>query len=297
MSGLFCGLAIVTKVPCVVVLLPGAFLIIFWLDIARVIASAQVFDWSNSYRQAQRMMIVSLPFFGGLALAVAPFVIKNFVIFHKLGAGEHLSSSWYSTSTTLRLIASYPFALTYGRYWAQLGTLSPLILAFFPLFFLIPRHDRQPSSPLVALTVSTIVALAIWIVLMPSIFMPRYILATLLLLGIPAAAGAAYASRRKTALSVTIVLAVAITIATTPDQVTSRSPIFYPSRSLDYLRSGEERPLFINTDPYFATSTVVNSKALENDRVLLLVYPRLWLRGDLLAATSTTSEVEKPRID
>src|SRR5256885_11766834 len=50
---------------------------------------------------------------------------------------------------------------------------------------------------------------------------------------------------------------------------------------------------FFAGDGYFATSAAVNGQALTTDRVLLLVYPRLWLRPDLLASTSTTAEVNE----
>ena len=292
MSGLFCGLAIVTKASYLVILLPSTVLLVFWLDIAAVMASARVFDWGTIYRQAKQMAITGLSFGGGLAFALAAFVIKNLIIFQAMfpGANSLASSAYFSRITTARLIASYPLALTYGHYWAQGGNLSPLILGFFPLFFMIPRGERQLISPVAALTISAIAGVAIWIILMPSLFMPRYILATLLLLGVPAAAGAAYASRRRDALSVTIILTTAITIVLTPKQVKSWTPIFFPARSIDYLSSGREDLLFV-ADGDFGASAAVNSQALASDRVLLLVYPRLWLRGDLLASTSTASEV------
>jgi hypothetical protein len=128
--------------------------------------------------------------------------------------------------------------------------------------------------------------------MMPSIFMPRYILTTLLLLGIPAAAGAAHVSRGRTALARMVVTAAAIVTILTPSQVNSRLPIFHLIRTINYFRDGQEAPLFV-TDPYASTTEAVNSVAKQGDRVLLLIYPRLWLRGDLLAATSSTAEVSE----
>jgi hypothetical protein len=293
MSGLFCGFAIVAKVSYLVTLLPGVMLLIHWRDIGAALEGIRTLNWKAVVEGAGRIVLTSLWLFGFLALALAPFVIKNLMIFHAplgLGAGGLASGKWFSTRTVVRLILSYPIALTYGRYWGQLGTLSPLILAFVPLFFLMPRNERQLFSPLMAMTISTAVALAIWMALMPSIFMPRYILATLLLFGIPAAAGAVSVSRERTLLAGVVVLAVAIVIVLTPSQVNSRSPIFDPGRALDYFATGDERKLFLR-DPYVKVSFEVNDVAPTNDRVLLLVYPRLWLRGDLLVATSTQREV------
>lgn len=296
MAGLFCGFAIAAKVTYLIVLLPGVMLLLNWHDTVAAIGEARALSWRSLLQRAKRISLNSAWFFSFLALALAPFLIKNLIVFHSpLGAGASLASSkWYSNWTVLRLILSYPIALTYGRYWAQLGTLSPLILAFFPLFFLMPRNERKLSSPVAALTISTVVAVAIWMALMPSIFMPRYILATLLLLGIPAAAGAAFASRERSLLTGIVLSATAIVIVLTPNQVNTRSPNFYADRAIDYFRNGNEAAFF-DQDPFVATTFEVNEKAHPNDRVLLLAYPRVWLRGDLLAATSSTEETERAK--
>jgi hypothetical protein len=156
----------------------------------------------------------------------------------------------------------------------------------------MPRDERKLATPLSALTISVLVALGLWVALMPSIFMPRYILTTLLLLGIPAAAGAAYVSRGRTALAGMVVTTAIIVTIFTPSQVDSRWPIFHPLRTLGYFHDGQEATLFV-TDPYVSTMEAVNGVAKQGDRVLLLVYPRLWLRGDLLAATSAQAEVSE----
>jgi hypothetical protein len=295
MSGLFCGFAIVTKATYLVALLPVALLLVFWSDIFAVVDDAKAFAWARLLRCVTRMGFMSVPFFLFLALGLATFMLKNWIIFRApFGSGTTslVSSVYFSAGTTLRLVLSYPFALTYGHYWAQLGTLSPLILAFIPLLFLMPRDERRLATPLSALTISALIGLGLWVALLPSIFMPRYILATLLLLGIPAAAGAVHVSRGRTALARMIVTAAAIVTIFTPSQVNSRSSIFHPIRAMGYFRDGQEAPLFV-TDPYAATMEAVNGVAKQGDRVLLLVYPRLWLRGDLLAATSATAEVSE----
>jgi hypothetical protein len=165
-----------------------------------------------------------------------------------------------------------------------------LILAFFPLFFLMPRNERRLASPLAAVTISTLVAVAIWMALMPSIFMPRYILATLLLLAIPAAAGAAYVSRERTALAGAVVWAAILTLISTPSHVMTPARILSPDRAIAYFREGNEERTF-TSDPTVPTTFEVNRRAGPNDRVLLLIYPRIWLRSDLLATTSATTEV------
>ena len=297
MAGLFCGFAIAAKLSYLITLLPAVTLLINWDEAIAIIGDARALSRKSLLQRAKQIALNSVWFFSFLTLALAPLLIKNLVVFHlPLGttAVSLASSKWYSSWTVLRLILSYPIALTYGRYWAQGGTLSPLILAFFPLFFLIPRNDRKLSSPLAALTISTVVAVAIWMALMPSIFMPRYILATLLLLGVPAAAGAAFVSRERTLLTGIVLSVTAIVIVLTPNQVNTRSPNFYADRAIDYFWNGNEAALF-DRDPFVASMFEVNEAAHPNDRVLLLAYPRIWLRGDLLAAISSTYEVEEAK--
>jgi hypothetical protein len=296
MSGLFCGFAIATKFSYLIVLLPCTMLLIHWHDTLAALGEMKAFAWRGLLQRVIRIALNSLWFFGLLAIGLAPFVVKNLIIFNAPfgSAGTLASSAYFSSKTTLRLILSYPIALTYGRYWAQLGTLSPLILAFIPLFFLMPRSERRLASPLMAMTISTVVALAIWMILMPSIFMPRYILATLLLLGIPAAAGAAHVSRERTILAGMVVSATAVVTMLTPNQVMSRTLVFEPGWAIDYFRDGDEEALFTR-DAYVAPSMEINKSAPLNDRVLLLVYQRVWLRGDLLERTSTTDEVAEAK--
>jgi hypothetical protein len=295
LSGLFSGFAIATKFSYLIPLVPGVMLLIHWQAMGAAIDDIKAMAWKSLLLRARQMTLGSLWFLGLVALGLSVFLIKNYIIFHSpTGHGAALASGskWYSDRTILRLMLSYPIALTYGRYWAQLGTLSPLILAFIPLFFLMPRNERRLASPLAAVTISTVVAVAIWMALMPSIFMPRYILATLLLLAIPAAAGAAYVSRERTALAGAVVSATTLTLIFMPSHVMTRARILSPERAIAYFRDGNEERTF-TSDPTVPTTFEVNNSAGPSDRVLLLIYPRVWLRGDLLATTSTTTEVMK----
>ena len=71
-------------------------------------------------------------------------------------------------------------------------------------------------------------------------FMPRYFLATLLLLAIPAAAGAAHASRGQTALAGVVVAAATIVTLFAVYQTISRERVFRPGWAIDYFRNGDE---------------------------------------------------------
>ena len=293
LSGLFCGFAAAAKFPYIIPLLPGFMLLIFWNSLGAGFREITVRAWKPLSLRMGRTVLATCLFLGFVVLGLCPFLVKNLIIFRApIGSGASLAESkWYSDQTIFRLIVSYPIALTYGRYWAQAGTLSPLVLAFIPLFFLMPRTERKISSPLAAITISTIVATAIWMALMPSIFMPRYFLATLMLFAIPAAAAAAYASRKRTILSITVVTATVVALLYTPFHVATRSKgIFAPGAAIEYFRTGDEERLF-TFDQTVSAFYAVNRVAEPGDRVLSLIYPRLWLRADLLAAMSKSAEM------
>ena len=84
----------------------------------------------------------------GTVLALAPHVLKNAVLFSQpfapfgVASGGWAEQTWFGPATTRRLLLTYPLALTFGDYWAQLGHLSPLVLAYLPLAFLLPRPGR-----------------------------------------------------------------------------------------------------------------------------------------------------------
>jgi hypothetical protein len=186
---------------------------------------------------------------------------------------------------------SYPLALTYGRYYAQLGTLSPLILAFFPLLWAMPRPVLWRDSRLSALTVGIVAGLLCWLVLMPSIFMPRYMLASLLLLGVPAAAAAVWAGERSRLVSASVIAATCATMLLIPVHIDGRFPNTFGGRLgvFEYLAYLNEKNLFAQ-DRNFHAHSAVNEEARTGDKVLLMSYHRYWLRTDLLTKVNTQAE-------
>ena len=293
MSGLFCGFAIAAKTTYIVVLPPSMLLTIFWPQLLAMIADVRARNGMKGLRGASSMVPGSVLFLACLALGLMPLLIKNVIVLGTvLGSASHLASgSWFSKATIIQIVVSYPFALTYGRYWAQLGTFSPLVLAFIPLLALMPRRKRRLLSPMAALTISALIAMVIWVALLPSIFMPRYVMATLALFAIPAAAGAASLSRRGGILAGVIVVAVATVIVFLPRQADSRLAVFFPERAWTYYKTGNELAIF-TSDPYASTTASINKVAKPGERVLLLIYPRVWLRPDLLATTGSMAEVD-----
>jgi hypothetical protein len=291
-AGAFCGFAIMIKVTYAAVVLPCCLLLLFWCEIRQLLPDLADRHLRAFGRGVVAIAAQSIPFVIAFVAAISPFLFKNFVMFHWIvGPEANSAEKWFSDPTISRILMTYPLALTFGRYWGQLGTLSPLLLATFPLFFFVKRRERALATPLAAITIAAFVSLVIWAAFKPSIFMPRYILAVLLLLSIPAAAGVVHVCRGKAVASWAFVGIMIAVMACMPDHIRARLLPFDTDRAFAYFSNGDEAKLFENTDDQVATMSAVNARAGKDERVLLLVYPRLWLRSDLIMNASSGVEV------
>lgn len=292
LSGVLCGFAVQFKLSYLLPLMPTVILLINWNNLFAAARALRDKVWGEIGRLFRIGLKENLLFTVGFACAFLPHVLKNLYLLNAILGSNPLNASWYAPETVTRLLLSYPFALTYGRYWAQLGDLSPLVLAFIPLLICLPRPLAWSESKLGALAVASFVGLCLWMILMPSIFMPRYFLGTLLILGIPAAAGAECFSRRSAMASITVFLAAAITLTVTPAHVTSWSKAFNLSNTLSYLKDPENELIVSSPlESYCMAHKAINYRAVPNDRILMLTYYRFWLRPDLIQRASSQQEL------
>ena len=201
------------------------------------------------------------------------------------------TTAWFSPATTFRLLATYPLALTYGRYWAQFGTLSPLVIGLLPFLIYMPRQERC-ASKLAALSVGAAIGLIAWIALFPAVFMPRYFLANLLMLGIPAAAAGEAFSRRGRWRSHLVAVASLVALAAIPAQVDAQLPLSFDAASTGGILRDPANELLGSGGlaPYERAEHALNALAAPGDRIFMLSYYRYWLRPDLLLRVSTTSD-------
>jgi hypothetical protein len=249
-------------------------------------------NWQSYLKSFVRDSLIILT---GLILALAPHLIKNGLLFHNpfapFGSGgmSWLDQKWFGDDVTHRILLTYPFALTYGSYWAQYGNLSPLILAFLPLAFFLPRPRSLLSSPLVVITMVTLAGLAVWMVYKPSVFAPRYILATLLLLALLPARAAEYVSLtdfRPRILSFSINIFTSITLIAFGSYFSGT--IFFPNSIFPSLVG-----IIKECDRdgiYCSAMDRVNDVAQPGERVFLASYQHYWFRGDLLQCLSNTDD-------
>ncbi|HEY69154.1 MAG TPA: hypothetical protein G4O08_01075, partial [Anaerolineae bacterium] len=183
LAGMFTGMAVIAKLSYAAVLVPAIFLLIAWR-----LASWRVEDLSARalfVQVARTFLALGL----GMALMAIPHILKSSLLFgqplapfYNTAGPAYLSSPrWFPPDETRRLVLTYPVALILGYTAMQGGQLSPLLLAFLPLAFLLRKPSRFFSSPLVQLTLSALAGVIVWVVMTPSVLAPRFILAPVLM--------------------------------------------------------------------------------------------------------------------
>lgn len=293
--GLFSGFAFVAKLSNIPVIIPGIALLVLWGYLEEIKDKKQWISFLRSFAKD------SLVILGGLIIALAPHLIKNGLLFNNPIApwGSNtmaglIEQEWYGAEITRRIILTYPFALIYGSYFSQYANLSPLFLVFSPLAFYLPRPRSFFSSPLVVITLASLAGVIIWVILKPSIFAPRYTLATLLLLALLTARAAEHVTsteQRPRYLTVGIITTTVITSISV--LLYCLNSIFFPVTTLRYLQGqiGECERDYV--DIYCQAFMAINETASQNERVYLFSYQRYWLRGDLLQCVPSDTEKTK----
>ncbi len=295
MAGVFTGFACVFKLSYIIPLIPSILVLCNWRFIIEGFQSFYYKKWKLLLNNFYLSFKSSIIFIIAFVFAVTPHIVKN-LFFKGPIIGTSGYESFYSTATTIKIILSYPLALTFGHYWAQLGTLSPLFIAFAPLLLVLPKTLSLSESKIGAIGFTTFIGLVFWVFLFPSYLMPRYFLATLFMFSIPIAAGADRISRQKTLLSKIISIAVCITIVLIPlyTNFQSQTDGFNTFRKIkisNLFSSGRKSFLYTEDFNYTLAHKAINAKAHQYDRVLMLTYYRLWLRPDLLQKVSTSYEL------
>jgi len=160
----------------------------------------------------------------------------------------------------------------------QGGTLSPLILAFFPLVALSWRRGRPLRSGLLQTTAAAALGLVAFTILRPRVFAPRYVLAPLLILILPAAAGAQLAvdSRRGGVLSVAIIAALLLVTGGRFGQDVSQIGEDAVKYTWGRLVDPKRLP------PDATSAALLNSRAGRDERVILASHNCYWVRCDLI---------------
>jgi len=279
-AGLCAGFAVVAKFSYAITLAPALLVLLPY-------KSGQYW-WSA---------VVTVAFWA--SVATLPHLLKNTVLFSAPfapffgGASDQtwLQQVWFAPEVIRRIVASYPFALVFGRYPMQSGNLSLLLLAFAPLLWWLFRNPFNRKSNLTLLALASIAGTLAWVVLRPSIIAPRYLLATLLLIYPLIAFGAERIIDHEksprwisSAIFATILAAFAIS-----------SYSLIPALSELKKRLAGNYDLCALASVYCEPIQHLNRTALPGDRVYALTYYTYWMRDDLLQCRDRGAESKQTR--
>jgi hypothetical protein len=289
LAGIFMGLALLAKISYILTFIPSVTIIILWGLLSK---DPQTASYTVRFRRSLPLVLVCI---AGFLISVTPHLLKNHVLFENsfapfgTGTTGFKDQTWYGPETIRRILLTLPLALTFGEYWAQLGNLSPLVLAFSPLLPYIPRSRPLLNSLLFILTISAMTGMLCWFVLRPSVLAPRYFMACLFLLLIPVAAGAeaiVLNQARSEILNNIIISVTILTILATGTYHLDR--VFFPHLTYRYLIGEASR---CEKEPEYCRTMTVNSLAGPGTRVFMDNYLRYWLRPDLIQCALTREEI------
>ncbi len=285
-SGLAAGFAVVAKFSYAIALAPALLVLLAWPR-----------DRNSSV--VQLLLLVGV-FALWSALATVPHLAKNTLLFAAplapfLGSTTNqdwLNQVWFAPEVIRRIIATYPLALTFGRYPMQGGNLTFLLLAFLPLAWWLPRSPRLRDSLQLQLCAAGLAGMLLWLVLRPSIIAPRYLLAVLLLFYPLAARAAEHFLDRETPSRLVSAGIVAVTLSALVIFSYPLIPIAH--EALRQLRGGSSNSCAL-ASPYCGPLSELNAVAKTGDRVFFLVHYGYWLRNDLLQCRDQGAETRMQR--
>lgn len=282
LAGFFTGFALVAKLSYIVAFLPVIFVLLFWTDLHSY--------WLNrsTIGAAQKLLKEcsghGLIFIGALLIPLVPHLLKNYILLNTL-VDTYGTHNYFSDETTRRIVLTYPVWPFFGSFWAQYGNLSPLMLAFLPVLIWVLWKDRRWNAPVMAILVAGVAGLLAWIVLFPSVPMPRYFLATLLLFIVPVAWAMERVSHADRWLNYAVVL---VALACMLIFAKSWNKEFFRVASAYQYLLGEqsEKNLHMNEVLSRNVYEAINQSAKPGERVYLGSYFRFWLRPDLIQSTN-----------
>lgn len=278
--GLFSGMAVMAKLNYAVNFLPSLALILMWKILMQ-----------PGQKNFQTKMIPFLMMGLGGGFIALQMPIKNQILFGDPLAAFHSaeisSQVWYGAETIRRIYILLPFSLTFGGFWGQGGGISPLILAFLPILFFIPKPAHWFNSPLFVLSVATVLGLTCWFLAYPSNFALRYFLASALLLSLPAAKAAEVFATHENSNWRFIQIPVLGIIF-----YMMLVYIGYPLSTNGSFRQVWTGEANCNNEPMRCLITEnANQELPYGARIFTYTRYRYWLRPDLIQCASTTEEI------
>jgi len=281
LAGVLTGFGVVAKISLLVPVVPMVGVLALWrmsgVGRRHVVASLGV-------------CCVALVVWAGIACV--PHLIKNGVLygdplvpFSLLLSGKEcplLNQQLLSDAFVERLRYMYPVAPFLGQFPGMFGSISALVLAFFPLALFLPRPRRFSRSLLVQLTAVAVLGVVCWAVLQTANFSLRYFLPPLMLLMLLPARAAEVVSRSavgRRVLAVGVIICLCMGLAERFNRTKG-----HPGKAVKYV-------LGISTAAEVAggearSAEAINAHGAQGRRVFLATCYSYFLQPGLLATAS-----------
>jgi hypothetical protein len=277
LAGLLVGFACVAKLSLLGTVVPMVGILVLW----RTAQSSSRRTWPMAFATCCVWLILAA------AAGVGMHMVKNAVLFDNplvpfVGANNWLKQELLKPHAVRDLLRIAPVAPYLGLLPGMGGSVSTLVLAFFPLVFWLPRPGRKKffGSTMVQLTLVGAFGVALWMTLQTPNFSPRYFLPPLLLLMLAPARAAEYMCDSptakgwlKTGIVVCLFLAAAERFNRPRGHVGRAFGFVTARRSLEDVGGHPARLM-----------TPINRLARPDARVLACTHYRYYLRPDLLVA-------------
>ncbi len=284
--GLMTGAATMAKFSYLPTLLPALLVILIWRNF-----DGRYCGFGVAARVTLREALVTAAW---ATLPWLPHFAKNAVLFGAplapfIGGPQDtawLNQVWFSPETTRWILATYPFALVFGRYPMQGGGLSFVLLACAPLVWVVWRQLAGDKTLLRRVVLACLLGVAIWMILRPSVIAPRYFLATILLI-VPLIAIATQRALER--LPQLLLLRVGIFVVLWAALLSSTWHVLPTLRALPAYAAGTlDRCAMASA--YCGPQQHLARSAALGERVYVAGYYRYWLRPDQLLCGDTPSE-------
>jgi hypothetical protein len=171
--------------------------------------------------------------------------------------------------------------------------MSPLLLAFLPLILLAPYPKAPWNGPVAALAAAALGGLVIWIILFPAVPMPRYFLATLILLTVPASWAAEKFSLLGRMSARVIWAATLLVLISFYGAYSSKFFNFKDAYRNFVTEQAEGMPTSDEVSSY-GVYQALNQIAEPGARVYTLTYFKFLMRPDLIQCATQSSERPGP---
>lgn len=271
-AGILTGMAIMAKITYLVTLPVALLLVLFSQEYLESRLNNRKIKLKPILQLSSKLLIFAL-------LPLIPHLIKNAILFNEpFSPFYHFSNavkfpvnqSWSTPSDAAKTILMYPISLVYGNY---ANNFSVFLITFAPFIVFFPNKGNLNDTR-IQLALAGCAGCIMWHIIQPQVFALRYILGSLLCL-IPLIAASTktfYEQRRSRLLNATIVSSILVVLLFTSLMEINKVIPFLMLSHDQLMERDAERHLL----------TAVNNDAPYGAHVILIMYTRYWLRGDLL---------------